>query len=314
MAKVRQRTWTIPGQRAKRKAWGFTLQLDDGTRAKHYRAEWTREDAEAELAKKLLQIEPAKPNGAGITFGEAVDRYLAAKARKKSIAFDKLYLNQLKAALDAETPLAQITAARISAWKAEKLSAVNPRTKLPYAPASINRPLAALRHLLQLACDEWEVLGAVPKIRLEDEPEGRIRWLEPDEEARLLDACRKSRNPELAAVVAVALETGLRRGELLGLTWDRVDLSRGVIRLEVTKSGRRREVPMRQAVYDVLATLPEPREASVPYPLDQDGVRERGRAGAARRLSLPRCPAPLRVLVRHAGWLATGAPEDPGAR
>jgi integrase len=47
------------------------------------------------------------------------------------------------------------------------------------------------------------------------------------------------------------------------VTWDRVDLSRGVIRLEVTKSGRRREVPMRQVVYDVLSALPEPREGRV---------------------------------------------------
>jgi integrase len=64
-------------------------------------------------------------------------------------------------------------------------------------------------------------------------------------------------------VVTIALETGLRRGELLGLTWDRIDLSRGVIRLEVTKSGKRREVPMRQVLYDVLAALPEPREGRV---------------------------------------------------
>jgi len=103
----------------------------------------------------------------------------------------------------------------------------------------------------------------VPKIRLEKEPQGRIRWLEPDEEVRLLAACAKSRNPELTKIVTIALETGLRKGELLGLTWDRVDLSRGVIRLEQTKSGKRREVPMRQVVYDTLASLPGPREGQV---------------------------------------------------
>jgi integrase len=104
------------------------------------------------------------------------------------------------------------------------------------------------------------VLSAVPKIRLEKEPQGRVRWLEPHEEVRLLDACRASRTKHPAAIVTVALETGLRRGELLGLAWDRVDLSRGVIRLETTKSGRRREVPMRQAVY------PEPHQGRVwPY-------------------------------------------------
>jgi integrase/recombinase XerD len=67
----------------------------------------------------------------------------------------------------------------------------------------------------------------------------------------------------MVPVVTVALETGLRKGELLGLEWDRVDLSRGVLRLEVTKSGKRREVPMRQAVYTTLAGLPEPHEGRV---------------------------------------------------
>jgi integrase len=107
------------------------------------------------------------------------------------------------------------------------------------------------------------VIPAAPRIRLEKEPQGRIRWLEPDEEVRLLDACRASRTPHLADIVTLALETGMRKGELLGLTWERVDLSRGVIRLEVTKSGRRREIPMRQAVYDLLAGLPGPRTGRV---------------------------------------------------
>jgi hypothetical protein len=141
MAKVNQRLWKLPGQRTKRKAWGFTAHQFNGKQVRRYKAEWTQDDAEAELAKALLRIEPEKPQPS-ITFSDAVERYLAAKSRKKSVAFDKLYLHQLRAAFGAETSLEQITAARISAWKAEKLSAINPRTKLPYAPASINRPLA----------------------------------------------------------------------------------------------------------------------------------------------------------------------------
>ena len=143
------------------------------------------------------------------------------------------------------------------------LGAANPKTRAPYAAATINRPLATLRHLLRLACDEWEIFLAAPRVRLEREPQGRVRWLEPAEETKLLEACRASRTKYLADVVTVALETGLRRAELLGLTWDRVDLSPGVLRLEVTKSGRRREVPMRQAVYNLLSGLPGPREGRV---------------------------------------------------
>ena len=106
----------------------------------------------------------------------------------------------------------------------------------------------------------------MPRIRLAKEPEGRLRFLSEAEAVRLLTECRRAvthpvascRSPLLLAVVTVALNTGMRRGEILGLTWDRVDFARGVVLLEITKSGRRREVPMNRAVYDVLAPLARP--------------------------------------------------------
>jgi len=55
----------------------------------------------------------------------------------------------------------------------------------------------------------------------------------------------------------------MRQGEQFGLTWDRIDRSRGVIKLEITKNGKRREVPMRQPVYNILAGMPGPREGKV---------------------------------------------------
>jgi hypothetical protein len=124
MAQVNQRLWKIPGQRTKRKAWGFTAQIN-GKQVRSYKAEWTKDDAEKALATALLQV-PAQPTAveptAGMTLGEAVEEYCRAKARKKSLAFDKLYLNELKAALGPKTPLVEITAARIHRWKHEKLS------------------------------------------------------------------------------------------------------------------------------------------------------------------------------------------------
>jgi hypothetical protein len=104
-----------------------------------------------------------------------VERYLAAKSHKKSIADDQRHLTTFTTAFGADAPLAELTAARISAWKAERLAAVSPQTKAPYSAAAINRPLATLRHLLRLARDEWEVLAAARRIRLEREPQGRVR-------------------------------------------------------------------------------------------------------------------------------------------
>ena len=102
-----------------------------------------------------------------------------------------------------------------------------------------------------------------PRVRLEKEPQGRLRWLTQEEITRLLDACGKSRNKELRAAVVIALNTGLRLGELLGLNWIYVDLSRGVIRLEITKSGRRREVPLNGDSYQALVSLTPKAEGRV---------------------------------------------------
>jgi integrase len=250
---VNQREWSIPGQKTKRLAWGFSVTVN-GKRVKSYKAEWSRDDAKAAEAKTLLQIEQPKASN-GITLQQAVDRYLLAKARKKSLAEDTRQLSTLVAALGASTPLADITASRIAAWKAERLAATCTKTKAPYAVGTINRALAILRHLLRMARDEWEIIETVPKIRLEREPQGRLRWLTEEEIQALLAACAKSFNKELVPAVVLDLNTGLRKSELYGLTWDRVDLSRSVIRLEITKSGKRREMPINEAAYAALMSL-----------------------------------------------------------
>ena len=102
MAQVNQRLWKIPGQRTKRKAWGFTAQIN-GKQVRRYKAEWTQDDAEAELAKALLQIEPPKPKTPSITLAEAAERYLATKARKRSLAKDRKTL-ELQADLRSRHP------------------------------------------------------------------------------------------------------------------------------------------------------------------------------------------------------------------
>jgi len=155
-------------------------------------------------------------------------------------------------------------AACISEYKAERLGARSPRTGRRLTAAAVNRPLAVLRHLLQLAVEEWEVLDRVPRIRLEREPGGPIVWLEPDEEARLLEASRASRTKHLASLVTVALESGLRRCRA-----PRAEPGTGSTSAAASCAWRRRSpasaarVPMRQAVYEVLAALPGPREGRV---------------------------------------------------
>jgi len=103
------------------------------------------------------------------------------------------------------TRVSQITAAKISAYKADRLGKKSERTERSLPAAAVNRPLALLRCLLRLAVEEWEVLFLVPKIRLEKEPQGRIGWLEDYEEVRLLDVCGKSLKKSLLSIETVAL-------------------------------------------------------------------------------------------------------------
>src|SRR5690606_13631800 len=76
-----------------------------------------------------------------------------------------------------------------------------------------------------------------------------------DEEARLLDAADTGRNCYMRPLIILALETGMRRGELLGLTWENVDLDAGVAHLPLTKNGDSRDVPLSRRARETLTAL-----------------------------------------------------------
>ena len=79
------------------------------------------------------------------------------------------------------------------------------------------------------------------------EPEGRLRWLTRPEAVSLIRAAEEEpMAPHLAPLIQLALHSGMRRGELLGLEWGRVDLQAAIIYLEGrhTKAGKRRTVPI----------------------------------------------------------------------
>jgi len=137
------------------------------------------------------------------------------------------------------------------------------------AAPTIRRDLACLSSILS-SCEEWEWItdGSNPvpsylkrrrKRGLKEAP-ARERYLSPAEEERLLAAA----SPSVRAAVMTAIDTGLRREELFSLTWDRVDLKRGLVTTTTdTKSGRARVVPLAQRSAQAIARLP--RHLKCPY-------------------------------------------------
>lgn len=118
-------------------------------------------------------------------------------------------------------------------------------------PATVNRELCVLSKIFTLALDAG-LVQANPCLRVRKlrQDNARTRYLSRDEEGRLLNAL--DRRPVLRDVVTVALNTGMRRGEILSLSWANVDFSRRAINVKNTKTGRDRVVPMNVSVVRVL--------------------------------------------------------------
>jgi integrase len=167
-----------------------------------------------------------------------------SKANKRSWKRDREYLGVLMRRFAGKT-LVEITPQDV-----ETLKAVLVKDR---AVATVNRYLACLKHLYSRAIRDGQVRdNPVKGVRLFRENNARVRWLTPEEESKLLAMVPE---PYLS-FCRVATYTGLRRGELLGLTWDRVDYRTGILTVDRSKHGEARRVPMSSLVQDALRRVP----------------------------------------------------------
>ncbi|WP_457666175.1 tyrosine-type recombinase/integrase [Thiolapillus sp.] len=125
---------------------------------------------------------------------------------------------------------------------------VRERRREGRAASTINKEVGLLSAAINYANREWgwEIDNPAQGCR-QREPEGRVRWISRDESVELMKMAEiDPRAQHLADFIRLALNTGCRKGELLGLEWRRVDLKAGLIHLEAehTKTGRRRAVPL----------------------------------------------------------------------
>ena len=192
------------------------------------------------------------------TLADLVDRWLKTLEQKKPHAHSKQkqLLSWWKDELGDYT-LSRIVPALI-AEKRDKLLAENigSKEKPEYRkPSTGNRYLAALSKTFDIAMREWHWVRENPmrSVSKGQESPGIVRFLSDGERQRLLKASAHAEAPRwLHPLVLLALATGARRGELLGLKWTDVDLVRGVITLHVTKNRERRAIPTAGAALRVL--------------------------------------------------------------
>ena len=192
---------------------------------------------------RMLKAKPKK------TFREAAARWLVERAHKKSINEDKDKINFFLPKL-GDRQLSDITRDDIEELLPQDVK-----------PATRNRYRAFIRAMLRAAEREWDWLDKAPVLRTEAEPKKRVAFLTRDQAEVLIDSLpEKYRIP-----VRFALLTGLRRSNVFNLTWDKVDLERGMVIVEAdeAKAGQRILVPLNSAARALLHAMPEPRQGRV---------------------------------------------------
>lgn len=206
------------------------------------------------LAGRIVHVHEARRR----TAVEMIDRYLTdvlPHKRRSCVGQTKTELKWWRQELRG-LKIADVTPSVIAASRDKLARTINSRGRI-YAPASVNRHLAALSSVYTVAVREWgwaedSPVAKVSKLR---EPQGRVRFLSEVERERLLEACRASSNPCLYPVVVLALSTGMRYGEIMRLTWSCVDLDKARVVLHKTKNGDRRNVPLTGHALEVVRQL-----------------------------------------------------------
>lgn len=175
-----------------------------------------------------------------IRLEQLIDHFLASEVRSSDTR-RQLDWWRSKIGPDAVTAISKRRILRLR----EILGREELRPDRPRSPATVNRYLSALSALYTWALkkgsiDHHPLRGISPM----SEGDERVRYLSDDERERLLDSCLECGGASLHALATLALSTGARRGELLGLRWSDIDLRSGSVVLGTDKSKPRRSLPL----------------------------------------------------------------------
>lgn len=236
-----------------------------------------RTKAEAEKFQLVIESEMSRAvfvdrsEAERTTLRDALARYLAEVVPGKKGHQEAYRVRGLMAEPFAMMSLAELSSKHFASYRDAELRRVSAKT--------VRLKLGTLSHLYTILIKEWGFGGLTNPIQQIRKPKmsaARDRRLEPGEEARLLAACDESRNPWLRPLVELAIETAMRRGELVGMRWSDIDLIRQVVLLRDVKHPTlktSRRVPLSSRAVEILQALPRRLDGQV-FPITRDGVTQ----------------------------------------
>jgi len=231
---------------------------------------------DAERWAKQIEVEMQKGSYTNLvlaertTFAEIIERYIVeVLPTMRGGKADFIRLKALARRPIAKLNMVALTPQKIAQHRDERLKEI--------APATVIRELSYFSSIITYARKEWgiNINNPVALVVRPKNPQGRSRILDALETNALFEALRPTgrRSIWMLPLVRLALETAMRRSELLGLRWEHVDLRRRTIFLQLTKNGTSRTVPLSTHAIQILTEIPRNIDGRV-FPVTHEVVSQ----------------------------------------
>lgn len=230
-------------------------------------AQWLKK-TQAQLELGLYQEEVKNQVNLKVGFSEAVEKYIPAHSVHKGNHKTEAGILRILANRWEGRSLSTISKQDIVLLKEELLAKGR-------AASTVNHYLNALSQLYQIAINEWglKVANPITGIKRMSEPQGRMKRLSIEAETALLACCHELNLDYLADIIVVAVETGMRCGEILSMRWEDVDFINRRVLLRDTKNGESRQVPLSSRVKTILEQLSSRNTDDLVFPYCRWAIR-----------------------------------------
>ena len=245
--------------------WRVQIRLRGVTRSNTFER---HADAKAWAARTESQILDGLQGNASRnkTFGDIAQRYLEEVTPQKRGQREESYrIGRILQAHLSTIYLSDLRPQDIADWRDDRLKEVS--------SASVIREITTISAICNQAMREWGLLNDNPVLKISKPKPTKARTRRPTEQ-EIEDLCKamllteETTKPELvtqrvALALLFAIETAMRAGEICGLTWSDMHLTKRIAHLPITKNGSSRDVPLSKRAIEIIEKLKGIDEKSV---------------------------------------------------
>jgi len=187
--------------------------------------------------------------------------------RKKSYETERYMIDAFLRTRIANRDLTNVTPAEFYTYRERRLKTVKPST--------VNREFGIYKHAFDTALIEWgfpkfnNPLENIKKLKMNN---GRNRRLQEGEFERIEQAASKIKNPYVMRIFYFALETAMRRGEILGIRCRHIDFEARTLHIPITKNGHSRTIPLTEKAVEILQNIPKSKDNRI-FPITANAFR-----------------------------------------